>query len=194
MLTEEKIEKNYGLFLKALSQIGISDLVIKEETAELIKHASFSLSNGENGNVAYDGSLIETILRVLTPYAVKINDALPKDLQVEKEKVIKVCLLSHLSKMVMFVKNDNQWEIEKRGMVYKYAPTKVALKMGMKSLYIAQSLGIKFTEDEMEAMTVMDRDENDSQVKYYSSPLATIIKQANELTHLTNRLHKNEEE
>ena len=66
-----------------------------------------------------------------------------------------------------------------------------SLKLGMRSLIICQNLGITFNEVEAEAMIVMDRDENESQVKYYSSTLSTIIKQANELTFLQNRLEKN---
>ena len=47
----------------------------------------------------------------------------------------------------MFIKNDNQWEIEKRGMVYKYAPSNVALKMGARSIIFAEKLGVKFSDE-----------------------------------------------
>lgn len=188
MVNEEIKEKNYSIFLKKLEEVGVDTSSITDEIAVLIKNATFTISN-ENG-LAYDGSLLHTVLRTLTPYALNINNVLPKNLQVEKNTLIKVCLLSHISKCEMFEPNDNEWEKEKRGLMYKYSKNTVALKMGMRSIIFAQNLGIKFTPEEMEAMTIMDRSCDDEQAKYFSSTLSTIIKQANELTYLQTRLNR----
>ena len=56
---------------------------------------------------------------------------------------------------------------------------------------MAYECGIPLTASEVEAMTIMDKEAEDKQAKYFSSPLATIIKQANELTYLILRNKSN---
>lgn len=185
MINEEIKEKNLLLFKKKLEEIGIQlnmDSLIENK----IKNATFTITN-ENG-LAYEGSLLNVILRILTPFAIKINDALPESIRVEKNSLIKVCLLSHISKCEMFEPNDNEWEKEKRGMLFKYTKSNVALKMGMKSLILAQELGVKFTPEEIEAITIMDRRLDDEQSMFFSNPISVVLKQANELTYLSTRL------
>ena len=58
------------------------------------------------------------MLKVLTPYAVKLNELLPEDMRVNKNTLVKVCLLHHIAKAVRLVPNDNQWEVEKRLLTY----------------------------------------------------------------------------
>ena len=185
MINEEIKEKNLLLFKKKLEEIGIQlnmDSLIENK----IKNATFTITN-ENG-LAYEGSLLNVILRILTPFAIKINDALPESIRVEKNSLIKVCLLSHISKCEMFEPNDNEWEKEKRGMLFKYTKSNVALKMGMKSLILAQELEVKFTPEEIEAITIMDRRLDDEQSMFFSNPISVVLKQANELTYLSTRL------
>lgn len=188
MITEEIKNKNFRIFLSKLNNIGIDTSKLEEIVGEKLLNASFALSN-EFGT-AYDGSLIHIVLRTLTPYAIGINNLLPDTLKVDQKSIVKVCLLSHISKCQMFEKNDNQWEIEKKGIMYKYANSDVALKMGAKSLLLCQELGITFTPEEFEAMLILDKNDADLQSKYYSSTLSIIVKQANELTHLNNRLNQ----
>ena len=91
----------------------------------------------------------------------------------------------------MFEPNDNEWEKEKRGLLFKYKKSNVALKMGIKSLILSQELGIKFTPEEIEAITIIDRRLDDEQANYYSNPISVVLKQANELTYLSTRLTNN---
>ena len=187
MISEELKKKNFNLFLTKLKNIGVDLTNIDEELTSKIINATFAI-NAEN-NCAYDGSMLHIVLRTLTPLAIKINELLPENIRVDNNSIIKVCLLSHISKSEMFIKNDNQWEIEKRGIHYKYSPTNVALKMGARSILMAQNLGVSFSNEEFEAMLILDRDDNDLQAKFYSSPLSIIIKKANELTFLQNRFN-----
>lgn len=187
MVNDEIKEKNLLLFKKKLEEIGIS---YENEDFDLkLKNATFSITN-ENG-LAYEGSLLNVILRILTPFAIKINDCLPENIKVDKNSLIKVCLLSHISKCEMFEPNDNEWEKEKRGLLFKYKKSNVALKMGIKSLILSQELGIKFTPEEIEAITIIDRRLDDEQANYYSNPISVVLKQANELTYLSTRLTNN---
>lgn len=174
--------KNYELFLKKLNQIGIDTTKLAEDFGESIADATFSV-NSDNG-LAYDGALINVILYKLTPYAIKLNELYPKDVQVDKNSLVKVCLLHQIAKAVRLTKNDNEWEIKNRGLVYKYTPNQPSIRTGLHSLVIAQNCGISFTPEEAEAMTVNDRDLTDDQARWHSSLMASIVRQASEMVYL----------
>ena len=182
MITDEIKNKNYELYLKKLSQAGVDATMFAGEFGEKIKDASFTNIN-DFGN-AYQGSLLEIVLKVLTPYAVRLNELLPDEQKVDKNTLVKICLLHHIAKSVRLVPNDNQWEIEKRGMIYKYDENQPSIRTGLHSLIMAQQCGISFTPEEAEAMTVNDRDLTDDQARWHSSVMATIVRQANELTYI----------
>lgn len=175
-------EKNYELFLRRLKSLGIDTSKMEADIGDKIKNATYTNTN-DFGN-AYDGSLLHIILRTLTPMAININDMLPTDVQANKDSLIKVCLLHQLSKAIKFIPNDVAWEIEKRKMLYKFADNLPSLKVGMHSLIMLQRYGITFNEEEAEAMIIIDRNAFDEQAKWFSSPMATAVKQANELTRL----------
>lgn len=181
-MTIELKQHNFDLFIKKLNQLGIETNALVEGIGEKLKNGTFTLSN-ESG-LCGDGTLIETTLKVLTPYAVKLNNLLPEEIRVDQNTLVKVCLLHQIAKAVRLVPNDNQWEIEKRGLIYKYAPNQPSIRTGLHSLILAQNFGIKFTAEEAEAMTVNDRDLSDDQARWHSSLLASIVRQANEMTYL----------
>ena len=117
-MTEEIKKKNLNLFFKKLEELGVDTSYLKEKYGMNLFNGSFTNSN-EFGN-AYDGSLIEIVLKVLTPYAVRINELLPEEKRADKGTLVKLCLLHQIAKAVRLIPNDNQWEVEKRGLVYKY--------------------------------------------------------------------------
>ena len=131
-----------------------------------------------------DGTLISTILKILTPFAVKLNNLYPEEMRVNQSTLVKVCLLHQIAKAVRLVPNDNLWEVEKRGLAYKYNPNQPSIKTGLHSLVLAQNFGITFNEEEAEAMTVNDRLVTDEQAKWHSSLLASIVRQASEMTYM----------
>ena len=183
MVTTETKEKNLKLFFKKLSQLGIETDCLEERYGKGLMNASFTNSN-EFGN-AYEGSLLEIILKTLTPYAVKLNELLPEEKRVDKNTLVKICLLHQIAKSIRLVPNDNSWEIEKRGLVYKYNGDLPSIRTGLHSLIMCQNCGIIFTAEEAEAMTVNDRDLTDDQARWHSSIMASIVRQASELTYLT---------
>lgn len=183
-LTDEAKEKNYFLFKKKLEQLNIDTSIFDEKIKEKLVNATFSIGNDK---AAFDGSLLEIVLRVLTPTAIKINEIFPEEMRANQQSLIKVALLMHIAKCQMFIKNDNEWEKEKLNKKYKYADSDVALKLGMKSLILAQELGIKFTPLEIEAITSIDREANDEQFKYFASPLSAVIKEANNIINVIIR-------
>lgn len=183
MITTETKEKNLKLFFKKLSQLNVYTECLEKTYGDALMNASFTNSN-EFGN-AYEGSLLEIVLKTLTPYAVKLNELLPEEKRVDKDTLVKICLLHQISKAIRLVPNDNLWEIEKRGFVYKYNSELPSIRTGLHSLVMCQGCGIPFTAEEAEAMTVNDRDLTDDQARWHSSIMASIIRQASELTYLT---------
>jgi len=183
MITTETKEKNLMLFFKKLSKLGIDTARLEKTYGTAIMNGSFTNSN-EFGN-AYEGSLLEVILKILTPYAVKLNELLPEGKRVNKNTLVKICLLHQLAKAIRLVPNDNSWEIEKRGLIYKYDNGLPSIRTGLHSLILCQNCGIGFTAEEAEAMTVNDKDLTDDQARWHSSIISTLVRQASELTYLT---------
>ena len=84
--------------------------------------------------IAYPGALIVHInlFTSITERLVKmVAGTFPN---ISRESLLKVCVIQHLSKIVMYEPNDNQWEIDKRGMLYKFAETEGCLKFGERSV------------------------------------------------------------
>ena len=182
-MTEEIKKKNLNLFFKKLEELGVNTSYLNEKYGMNLFNGSFTNSN-EFGN-AYNGSLIEIVLKVLTPYAVRINELLPEEKRVDKGPLVKLCLLHQIAKAVRLIPNDNQWEVEKRGLVYKYNGDLPSIRTGLHSVSICFECDIPLNTEEIEAMTINDRDLSDDQARWHASIMASIIRQANELTYLT---------
>lgn len=182
MITEEVKEKNYSLYIKKLNQIGIDTSILEEKYGEVIKNAPFTTIN-DYGN-SYDGSLLEIVLKILTPYAIKINESLPKELMVDKNVLIKICLLHQIAKGDRVKPNDNSWEITNRKILYKWKESAPSIGSGLHSLAMCTECGIAFTKEEIEALTINDRELTEPKTRYHSSVLSNIIRIANELTYI----------
>ena len=191
-LSEDILVSNLSKYKKRLvAYIGeeLANSVIKSLGGdEAVMKASFATTN--DNALCYDGAFIRGILDVAT-YAVKINALLPEDKQVDKDSLVKVILLSQISKVLMFTPNTNDWEVQKRGMVYTFNNLEGALRMGERSLLIAMNAGVKFTAEEFEAMRILDKSsDDDNYAKYHSSMLSTLVKQANEIVMVLNKVEK----
>lgn len=183
-------EKNLEIFIKKLNQLEINTDVLVEKYGEVLRDATFS-DRSDNG-LAYEGSLIQTTLYKLTPYAIRLNELFPEEIRVDKNTLVKVCLLHQIAKAVRLVKNDNDWEVKNRGLLYKYNNSNPSIRNGLHSLAIATECGITFTPQEVEAMTINDRDLSDDQARWHASLLASIVRQANEMVYLEAGNTKNE--
>ena len=83
----------------------------------------------------------------------------------------------------MFEPNDNQWEIDKRGLNYKFAETEGKLKFGERSILNAMNRGITLSAEEFEAIRCLDKENEEKGGKYFECFLATVVRQANELAY-----------
>lgn len=187
-LNTDLLIKNYSDFLDRLNTyVGKEEtdelfkLLIGDEGSDKVMNATYA--NLDSTGLAYDGSLVATLFE-LTTYACKLNNILPENKKVEIKSIVKVGLLHQISKVVLFVPNDNQWEVNNRGILYKYADLDGALKVGERSILLCNNAGIKFTTHEFEAMRIMDKSKDDAQSNYYSDSLAVLIESANRFVNL----------
>ena len=183
MISEEQKQKNLHLFFKKLNDVGVNTDKLSSIYGDRLLNATYSMQS--DTNLAYDGSLLHTLLRTLTPLAININGLLNDDKIIEVNTIVKICLLHQVSKCTMFEPNTNDWEIKNKGLIYKYAKYDAALKMGARSIAMCSECGIELTPIEVEAMMVLERD--DEQAKYFSNTLSIIVKQANELTNIQTK-------
>ena len=182
-MTDEQKNKNFSLYFKKLNEIAGNN-TLNETLGEKLMNATYSIKL--DTGLCGDGLFLQTILYRLTTFAVKINEILPEDKRIDKETLIKICLLHQIAKAVRFTPNDNVWEVEKKGILYKYADDNPSIRTGLHSLILAQQAGITFTAEEAEAMTVNDRDLTDDQARWHQSTLSSIIRMANEMTYIAS--------
>ncbi len=131
-------------------------------------------------NNAFKGGLIDHSLKV-TKYAVEINKILPENLKVELSSLIKVCLLHQIGKFNLFTPCNSEWHIKNQGKMYDFNEALVSMRVGERSILIATTFDIKFTDAEFQAIVNYDKDDTDKQAKWHSTILGVILKQANEL-------------
>lgn len=177
-LTEEQFENEFNVFWKNAETIGIST-VFEDDFKDKMKIATCAI-NEETG-CCYPGALLKHI-NLITALATRINKMISGTFSIDEKSIIKVCLLMHLSKMEMYVPNDNEWEIKNRGLLYKFAKLEGKLKFGERSILNAMNLGIKLSPEEFEAIKCLDT-EKETNGKYFESILTTIVRQANELAY-----------
>ena len=67
----------------------------------------------------------------------------------------------------------------------------MALRLGGRSTALAIKLGVTLDENDIEALTIIDKDVNDEQAKLFATPLAVIVRQANELVIMENIFNPN---
>lgn len=175
------LEKNLEIYLKKLEELGLFTDSFSELYGEKLKTASFSTSS-EYG-LGFEGSLLYILLYKLTPYAIKLNELYPESIRVDKNSLIKVCLLHQIAKAIRIVPNDNDWEVRNRKLPFKYSEGMPAIRTGLHSLTLCFNCGILFTEDEVEAMTVNDRELTDMQARFHSSLMSNIVRQASEMVY-----------
>ena len=181
-LSEENFNKQWVTFWGNMQTAGLSRYWNEETLKKALETATCALSI-ETG-VAYPGALISHI-NLFTSIAERITKMVCGTFpDISREQLLKVCLIQHLSKIEMYEPNDNQWEIDKRGFLYKFAETEGCLKFGERSALNAMNAGVKLSPTEYEAICSLDKEgEEAKNRKYVVDILTTIVRQANELAY-----------
>lgn len=197
-ITNKEMDTNFEKWVKRLQSYDCYSEDMVNEYMELLKKATYGMN--EDSGSAYDGSLLGIVLNKLCLYSFNINNTLSDSMKVDKNSLLRVLLLQHISKCEMFIPQTVDW-LRKKGALYEFNPNiKGQLKTGERSAYMCMKYGINLTEEEYEAIRVIDKDIDDKS-QFYASPLATIVKMTNILVNADlrenykNRMNeKNKEE
>lgn len=181
-LTEEKLNSNYVIFTKKLEKYNCYSEDMLNDLGMLIKNGTYGMS--EESGTGYKGSLVDVILNKLCRIAFEINSCVfskHQTLIVDENKLIRVLLLLHLSKAIMFTPTKESWK-EKKGVYYDFSEMDTSLKLGERSIFLCQKYGIHLDEDEFEAMCVVDKKDSVESKLIFSTPLTNLVYVANILT------------
>lgn len=170
-LKPETIAKNARKFFKTASDNGfMNDELITFLGEDFIKAPATPLKDLYN---AFEGGLIDHLLTV-TKYAIGIND-LHTTNKVDKNSILKVCLLHQIGKAKAYTQCTSEWHIKNQGKMYEYNDL-TSMRVGERSAYYAMSHGITLSEEEFQAIVNHDKDDSDKQAKYHNSWLGDLLK------------------
>jgi len=145
--------------------------MLEKETSWLTSPASTKYHlNKEGGLLEHSVGVTETLL--------KFREALAP--QISEESCVIVGLFHDVGKIGMpgkprYLKNDNQWEIEKRGITYKINPEEVYMNLAARSLYLVAKY-LPLSDSEAQAILYHDGQyvEGNKEVAHHEMPLTLL--------------------
>lgn len=173
MLEKSAITKNFTKWVKTGQKYEFLTDELLEFLGEDLMLAPAGTSTDFPG--AYEGGLVKNTLLV-TKYAVASNEGLPEGQQLDVNSVIKVAILHQIGKAKLFVPKDSKWHNE-RGIMYDFNENLTSLTVGERSVMYAVEHGVKFTEEEFQAILNFNKTD-DKQSKAYTSPVGQLLKAA----------------
>ena len=127
--------------------------------------------NKEGGLLEHSVGITETLLKLRETLAPQISE----------ESCVIVGLLHDVGKIGMpgkprYLKNDNQWEIEKRGITYKINPDEVYMGLAARSLYLIAKY-VPLSDSEAQAILYHDGQyvEGNKEVAHHEMPLTLLV-------------------
>ena len=178
-LTEEQKNTAWVQFYSVFEQLGLHEFYNMDSLKEELLSAPCAIN--EEMGTAYKGALIMHINMTMA-LAQRLAKMISGTFQIDEESLLKACIIMHLSKRLMYIENDNEWEIKNRGLNFKFKKDiEGCIKGGERSALEALNNGVKLTPIEFEAIKALDDTENTSTV--YKSIITVIVKQANELAY-----------
>jgi hypothetical protein len=174
-LEQEKIVANTKKYFDTATKLGIMNTEFMTFLGEaFIKAPASTMESLHN---SFEGGLIDHLLRVAS-YAIKFNDALPEDERVDKNSLLKVCLLHQIGKANLYTPCTSEWHRKNQGKMYEFNEKLTSMRVSERSAYYALSHGIKLTEEEYAAILFFDKTD-DKMVEYHNSTLGDLLKVGN---------------
>ena len=197
-ISENKINEFYAEFISELNSVGVdTEKLVKFVGEDRIKQSPAGLE--VKSGLACPGALLFLIINSLK-YAKKLYSIttsekmvqtitgeqaqMVNELGVNYESLVKVALLHHIGKAMIYEPNDDEWQVNKRGILYKWVDNDTTINCGERSQYICQRCGIELSESEFEAMKINDKNNEDKFSMLHIQPLSMLVKQADELTYM----------
>lgn len=179
METKERYAKLKLKIIKRKKEFDAFIAMLEKDTIWLTSPAStrFHL-NTAGGLLEHSVGVTETLLKLRELFAPAISE----------ESCVIVGLFHDVGKVGMpgkprYLKNDNQWEIEKRGMTYKVSPEEVSMNLAARSLYLVAKY-IPLSDAEAQAILYHDGQYIDAnkEVAHHEMPLTLLAQFADSWT------------
>lgn len=179
-LTQEQAYTEWVKFYGVFEKLGLTKNYDMEKLKTELLSSPCAVS--EEMGTAYKGALLIHINMVMA-LAQRVAKMISGTFEIDENTLLKSIAIMHLSKRLVYVENDNDWEIKNRGLMFKFAKgVEGCLKGGERSALEALNNGVKITPIEFEAITCLDEDVEASK-KPFLSIYTTVIRQANELAY-----------
>ena len=171
MTVQERYEVLKSRVTKRKREFDAFITMLEKETSWLTSPASTKYHlNKEGGLLEHSVGVTETLL--------KFREALAP--QISEESCVIVGLFHDVGKIGMpgkprYLKNDNQWEIEKRGITYKINPEEVYMNLAARSLYLVAKY-LPLSDSEAQAILYHDGQyvEGNKDVAHHEMPLTLL--------------------
>ena len=171
MSVKERYEFLKNKVVNRKKEFDVFIAMFEKETSWLSSPASTKYHlNKEGGLLEHSVGVAETMLKLretLTP-------------EISEESCVIVGLLHDAGKIGMpgkprYLKNDNEWEIKKRGMTYKINPEEVYMGLAARSLYLIAKY-IPLSDSEAQAILYHDGQyvESNREVAHHEMPLTLL--------------------
>lgn len=174
-LTKEQIVKNTKRYLTTARKHGF--MTEKLETLlgeDLIKAPASSF---EHLNNAFEGGLVDHLLRVAKHMVYLNQNNLPDGLKVNESSLLKVALLHGIGKVKLYKLELDQWQRDNRGKFYDFNNDLVSMRIGERSVFYALSSGIDLTDEEYAAIINYDK-VGDVQTEWHNTTLGDLLRLA----------------
>ena len=179
MTTKERYVELKNKVIKRKKQFDFFIKFLETETSWLTSPASTRYHlNKECGLLEHSVGVAETMLKLRETLAPEISE----------ESCVIVGLLHDVGKIGMpgkprYIKNDNEWEIKKRGITYKINPDEVSMNLAARSLYLIAKY-IPLSDSEAQAILYHDGQyvEANKEVAHRETPLTLLVQFADSWT------------
>jgi len=179
-LTQEQAYTEWVKFYGVFEKLGLNKNYDMDKLKEELISSPCAIS--EEMGTAYKGALLMHI-NITMALAQRIAKMISGTFEINEDTLLKCIIIMHLSKRLVYVENDNDWEIKNRGLLFKFSKNiEGCLRGGERSALEALNNGVKLTPTEFETITCLDEDIESSK-KPFQSIYTTIVRQANELAY-----------
>lgn len=158
-----------------------------EQLVDIEEFKKTTIAPSLDTGLAYDGSIMFHALTIWF-YAKRITSNIYNTIAtINTKSLVKIIVLHQLGKVGMFVPNPNEWEV-KKGKVYTFAKSDACLKLGELSKLLCSNAGVKFTKEEYEAMSILDKTaEEYEKMSLYRTHLSTVFKMSSDMAFINAR-------
>ena len=172
-LTQEQIVKNTKRYLDAAKEYNILTPELEQFLGtDFIKAPASTTLDLHN---AFEGGLIDHILRVMKhAYLINKNN-LVDGLKLPESSLFKIILLHSIGKAKLYIYNESKWHRDNLGKMYDFNQDLVSARVGERSAYYALNNGVELTEEEYAAIINFDKI-GDAQSEWYNTVGGDLLK------------------